>query len=97
MTDDRIGALNALGFIWDSHGAAWEERLNELRHFRRIHGHSNVPSQYDSNQKLATWVKCQRRQYKLFVGGQRSNMTLERVSKLEVLGFVWELRCHGAR
>ena len=98
MTDDRISALNELGFVWDSHGSLWEERLNELREFHRTQGHSNVPSQYDVNQKLATWVKCQRRQYKLFVSGRHSNMTLDRVSKLEVLDFVWEVRCcNGSR
>jgi hypothetical protein len=97
MTDDRITALNALRFVWNSHGAVWEERLNELRQYHRLHGHGNVPSQFDENQKLATWVKCQRRQYKLFVSGHRSNMTVDRVNRLQKLGFVWEIRCHAPR
>jgi hypothetical protein len=94
MSDDRIGALNALGFVWDSHSAVWEERLQELREHCRVHGHCLVPSQYDENQKLATWVKCQRRQYKLILAGERSNITMERVEKLENMGFTWELRSH---
>jgi hypothetical protein len=94
MTDDRIAALNALGFVWNSHGAVWEERLNEIKEYKRQNGHCNVPSQYDENQKLATWVKCQRRQYKLFVASKRSNMTVERVNRLQGMGFVWEIRCH---
>lgn len=95
MSGDRIGALNALAFVWDSHSAVWEERLQELREYCRVQGHCLVPSQYDENQKLATWVKCQRRQYKLFLAGERSNMTMERVMMLENMGFTWELRSHA--
>lgn len=97
MTDDRIVALNALGFVWNSHGAVWEERMGELQQYQRVHGHCNVPSQCDDNQKLATWVKCQRRQYKLFTAGERSNMTVSRVDTLQRMRFVWEIRCHGSK
>jgi hypothetical protein len=92
MTDERIVALENVGFVWDSHGAAWEERWIELREYRQATGHSNVPSNHPSNPQLATWVKCQRRQYKLFWGGKASNMTVERIATLESLGFEWELR-----
>jgi hypothetical protein len=95
MTDERIVALENVGFalVCDSHGAAWEERWIELREYRQSTGHSNVPSNHPSNPQLATWVKCQRRQYKLFWGGKASNMTVERIATLESLGFEsWELR-----
>jgi hypothetical protein len=92
MTDERILALERMGFVWDSHGAAWEERWSELGQYQGSTGHCNVPSNYNSNPQLATWVKCQRRQYKFFWDGKPSNMTLERISKLENLGFEWELR-----
>ena len=94
MTDERIVALEKIGFIWDSHGAAWFDRLNELADYRKLQGHCNVPSNYPKNPQLATWVKCQRRQYKLFWDGKTSNMTLARISELERLGFEWELRAH---
>ena len=92
MTDERIVALENIGFIWDSHGAAWQERLSELREYWSLNGHCNVPSNFPPNPQLATWVKCQRRQYKLFWSGKTSNMTKERVAQLEKLGFEWELR-----
>jgi hypothetical protein len=92
MTPERIEALNALGFAWNSHEAVWEERLNELRLFRRAHGHVNIPSIYEPNQKLSTWAKCQRRQKCLLDAGKRSNMTWSRVKRLEELGFVWKVR-----
>lgn len=92
MTDDRVLALNALGFVWNAHEAGWEERFHELLKFKAEKGHCNVPSLYKENQQLATWVKCARRQYKLLLAGKKSNMTLERISRLNQLGFTWELR-----
>mmetsp|Transcript_7507 Transcript_7507/g.13155 ORF Transcript_7507/g.13155 Transcript_7507/m.13155 type:complete len:701 (+) Transcript_7507:468-2570(+) len=87
LTDQREAALQALGFVWDSHSAAWEERWNELADYERQHGHTNVPKNYAPNQKLSVWVKCQRRQYKLMNQGKRSNMTPYRINKLRSLGF----------
>lgn len=94
MTEERVTALQDIGFVWDSQGAAWEERLAELMDFVRIFAHANVPSNYAENPQLATWVKCQRRQYKLFIENKPSNMTQERINKLESLGFEWELRSY---
>jgi hypothetical protein len=94
MTEERVKALEDIGFVWDSQGAAWAERLNELADFRKIYMHCNVPSNYSENSQLATWVKCQRRQYKLHVEGKASNMTPLRVASLENMGFEWELRSY---
>lgn len=94
MTEDRVKALEDIGFIWDSQGAAWGERLAELRQYCQEFGHCNVPSNFSQNPQLATWVKCQRRQYKLHQEGKPSNMTPQRVRELENLGFEWELRSY---
>lgn len=94
MTEERVKALEDIGFVWDSQGAAWEERLTELAEFRQIFQHCNVPSNYSHNPQLATWVKCQRRQYKLYSEGKPSNMTPLRVQRLLDLGFEWELRSY---
>jgi hypothetical protein len=91
LTDEREAKLEAMGFIWDSHKAVWEEKYKGLCYFREKRGHSNVPSKYD-DKPLAIWVKCQRRQYKLFLKGEQSAMNLERVVKLEFLHFVWNPR-----
>ncbi|CAJ1967312.1 unnamed protein product [Cylindrotheca closterium] len=90
LVPHRVKALEDAGFIWDSHSALWEERLNELKAYRRVHGHSNVPSTFTANAQLSTWVKCQRRQYRLFLDGEpSSNLTLERISALNQIGFQW--------
>jgi hypothetical protein len=94
MTEERVAALETVGFVWDSQGAAWGERLGELDQFRRVYLHCNVPSNFSENPQLATWVKCQRRQYKLYMEGKQSNMTPDRIRHLEALGFEWELRTY---
>jgi hypothetical protein len=94
MTAERVAALEEIGFVWDSQGAAWGDRLGELAQFKETYMHCNVPSNFAENPRLATWIKCQRRQYKLYMEGKPSNMTPQRISHLEKLGFEWELRSY---
>jgi Helicase associated domain len=94
MTPERVKALDEIGFVWDSQGAAWGDRLGELQQFRQLFKHCNVPSNYFDNPRLATWIKCQRRQYKLYIENKPSNMTPQRIQHLESLGFEWGLRSH---
>lgn len=97
MTDKRFKQLKDVGFCWDYHGAVWEKRLSELREFKAIHGHCNVPGNYHENRQLAIWVKRQRRQHKLFCSGDKtSNMNVARMTKLESLGFMWDPRSQKA-
>jgi hypothetical protein len=99
LTKERRDALDNLGFVWDSHNAIWEERFNELVEFKRVHGHTSVPSTH-KNHSLSVWVQCQRRQWKLLKDetGSRDTATYRmkqnRVDRLEALGFVWEPRKH---
>merc|ERR1712154_706761 len=92
MTQERIDMLDGVGFVWHSHEVVWHERLCELKDFKAKTGDCLVPSNYLPNPKLATWVKCQRRQYKLHLRGSPSNITVERIKILEDIGFEWELR-----
>ena len=92
MSDERVSALNEIGFIWDSHSAIWDERLSELIQYKQVNGHCNVPSRFTQNRQLAVWVKRQRRQYKFHCEGKPSSMTRERIASLEAIGFEWDLR-----
>lgn len=92
MSDERVQALNHIGFIWDSHSAIWSERLHELLEYKRVYGDCNVPSRYQPNRQLAVWVKRQRRQYKFYNEDSPSSMTPERIMRLESVGFEWDLR-----
>ena len=57
MTEERVAALDAIGLIWDSQNTLWMERLTELRNYKRVNGHCNVPSKFSPNPQLSTWVK----------------------------------------
>ncbi|CAJ1966022.1 unnamed protein product [Cylindrotheca closterium] len=92
MTPERIYLLESIGFVWDSHKLAWQDRLKELEEYKKKNGDCNVPSTYRDNAALATWVKCQRRQYKRFYSGEASNISLDRITSLDALGFNWERR-----
>jgi hypothetical protein len=95
MTEERINLLQGIGFVWDRHSEAWEMRFSELCIFLEQNGHTNVPSNYPNTQ-LSTWVKCQRRQYKMHwevnSGNKKTLLSEERIQRLEALGFEWELR-----
>lgn len=97
MTAERQAALANLGFVWDSHAAGWEERLQELATFKQIFGHTNVPKKYSENPQLAIWVKCQRRQFKLHTESKSSNMTPDRIARLCSLGFVFNPRMTSSK
>ena len=97
MSDERVSALNEIGFIWDSHSAIWDERLSELIQYKQVNGHCNVPSRFTQNRQLAVWVKRQRRQYKFHCEGKPSSMTRERIASLEAIGFEWDLRHQKTR
>lgn len=92
MTQERAEILTMEGFIWDSHEVVWIERYNQLVTFMGTYGHCRVPIQSSQFPQLSSWIKCQRRQYKLFRDGKPSSMTQERMRLLESIGFSWEVR-----
>lgn len=86
LTEEREEKLNDLDFVWDVHSSSWEERFLELVAFKMKYGHANVPR---SRGKLGSWVKSQRRQHSLYIRGEKSHLTPERVAKMNSLGFEW--------
>jgi hypothetical protein len=90
LTADRIELLENIGFVWDSHGVAWDEKFQELKEFKNIHCHCFVPCNYKGNSKVSTWIKRQRRQYRRYIAKQSSTMDEDRINKLEGLGFAWD-------
>jgi len=92
MTEERIKILNDIGFVWDSHEVIWNERFSQLMAYKEKVGHCRVPSYCKECPQLASWVKCQRRQYKLFWDqGKGSSMNLDRIKLLNSIGFIWEV------
>ena len=96
MDPERVRRLEDLGFKWDCFEEDWDERYWLLAEFKEVHGHCNVPREYEvEGVKLGNWVKTQRQQFK------KGEMNLERVRRLTELGFKrdcfeedWEERFH---
>ena len=91
MTSERIQVLSELGFCWQNKMSVWQARYQELLQFHLQFGHTQVPSSYPPNQRLATWVKCQRRQKRLRDRGKSSSMTDHRIALLDSVRFVWRM------
>lgn len=70
----------------------WCEKYEELRAYKLINGHTNVPrrsKRNPANDALGEWVHFQRRQYRNLMSGKTSTMTVVRKKALEQLGFQW--------
>eukprot|EP00980_Cylindrotheca_fusiformis_P011594 scaffold2744_cov136-Cylindrotheca_fusiformis.AAC.11 len=85
----RIQLLESIGFVWDAHASRWHEKWEELAAYKKRKGHCNMASNDSKYPQLSSWVKCQRRQYKLFHSNMPSNMTSARMAALNSIGFSW--------
>jgi superfamily II DNA or RNA helicase len=74
--------------IIDNLGSSWDERFGQLIRFKELFEHCNVPQAYLKNPDLGIWVSVQRWAYK------RKKISLERIKKLESIGFEWN-KNHG--
>lgn len=87
LTVKQIELLDKVGFRWD--GVAdradeiFEERFAQLLEFRKISGHSEVPSNYSENTELASFVSDIRGKYK---GGTLSS---DRIARFDAIEFMW--------
>jgi hypothetical protein len=98
LTYERVRALDDLGFVWTLRSLVdWDERLEELKEYRKKHGNCLVPQQYPENPQLGTWVSNQRKQYRLLKEGKSSPMTEDRVNKLDEIGFIWSIFSHDTQ
>ena len=75
----------------------WEERFEELKDYRKKYGNCLVPRNYQNNKQLGRWVDTQRQQYKKLQKGEKSSITIERISKLKSINFFWEVSLGGRR
>jgi Helicase associated domain len=73
---------------WKS-SASWEERIEELKHFKTGNNHCRVPLRQPG---LGRWVGDMRAAKKLFDDGKSDTpLTEERIVELDALGFEWNL------
>jgi hypothetical protein len=75
--------LDDLGFDWTPLDTVWNQRLSELKEFKKRFGHSRVPENWSENPRLAHWVAHQRQ------AGRRGTLARDRISRLNAIGFFW--------
>jgi superfamily II DNA or RNA helicase/ribosomal protein L7Ae-like RNA K-turn-binding protein len=84
LNSEKISRLNELGFAWEVLTEQWEENFNALKKFKDREGHCKVPHKYvEDGLALGYWVGNQR--------GNSSSISVERIARLNELGFVWDL------
>jgi len=85
ITDDRIKALDELGFTWEGKRKSFEKRIEELQAFKAKHGHVRVTRKHDKSlYGFCSNMRCARR-------GTRTGavITEDRIKALDELGFTW--------
>jgi hypothetical protein len=94
MTEAKVAHLNALGFVWSLRESKkpWDDWLTELREYKQIHGHVDVPLKYEKNIPLGAFVNNQRSEYRKLHKGEPSSMTTSKIKDLEEMGFHWSVR-----
>ena len=82
LTKERVRRFDDLGFCWVLE-YSWDQRIKDLKAFKKKYGHCNVPSRYQPDLALGHWVYWVRRKKK------HCKLTEKKVRCLDALGFVW--------
>ena len=61
----------------------WDEMFPELVEFFKLHGHCNVPLDWQASQELARWVNYQR------IAKRQNRLASEQTQRLDEIGFAW--------
>lgn len=91
LNDVRLQRLESVGFRWAKRKGqvSWNEKFEELKAYKKKHGNCHVPTKYKENTALGRWVSTQRAEYKKYCDGEKTNMTDEKIRRLEGIGFAW--------
>ena len=83
---DKLQRLNELGFVWDQRQQLWEQGFEELVAYKYKYGDCIVLNGFkaQAGYELGNWVKWQR--------AKRSSLSLDKIKRLDELGFVWDPR-----
>jgi len=85
----RVAALDALGFAWDTYREAFDRGLAELAAYVEANGDARVPQVHvtATGFKLGEWCLDQRKARK---SRKARKLSAERLDALDELGFVWD-------
>ncbi|KAL7549870.1 hypothetical protein ACHAWF_013560 [Thalassiosira exigua] len=84
---EKVRALEALGFAFDG---VFDVNLLKLKEFKEREGHCKVPTRYKPDTILGHWAEMVRREHNKLNRGEKSKyLNLDRLRKLNNIGFVW--------
>merc|ERR1712232_358130 len=92
LTDEKMSKLHELGLDWNAacmnQSSPCEIMFEKLKKYKNHYGDFNLHESHDV--RLFTWTRRQARQYNLKQKGMNSNLTDEKMSKLQALGLDFE-------
>eukprot|EP00978_Attheya_sp_CCMP212_P010375 scaffold25122_cov51-Attheya_sp.AAC.1 len=93
LNSDQRKKLESIGFEFKYLHAcsSWDQRFQEVVDFKKVNGHANVST---NSGPLGTWISNQRRHYRLLKEGKDSPLTIDRLEKLESIGFTFIIQYH---
>jgi hypothetical protein len=91
LSTDKWETLQELDFCWEPGTLRWETSFQELCQFQEQFGHCHTTRRdYKKDYpKLCNFVQNQRREYKLWLAGNRTQLTKERIQRLNSIGMEW--------
>ncbi len=86
LDPERIAALDALGFVWNTLQDAFDRGLAELAAYVQAHGDARPPNGYKtpSGFNLRAWCANRRTERKA------GTLSADRIAALNALGFAWD-------
>jgi hypothetical protein len=91
QSHDRIQKMSEIRFIWDKFDQAFEKGYKmTLRYMKKNNGDPNAPRSCTVDGfNIGSWQKTVRKKY------NKSNLSVDRINRLEEIGFKWELKKKG--
>eukprot|EP00978_Attheya_sp_CCMP212_P025625 scaffold82791_cov49-Attheya_sp.AAC.2 len=86
LNSDKRKKLESIGFEFKYRSTTWDKRFQEVVDFKKVKGHADVATNCGP---LGTWISNQRRHYRLLKEGKDSPLTIDRLEKLESIGFTF--------
>ena len=83
LSRNRIQRLEVIGFVWCRQDHAWNEMYQRLVNYKSVRGDCNVPSGWQEDPQLGSWVVKLRQRRK------KELLKEERISKLDEAGMGW--------
>lgn len=91
LAEAQIHRLENLGFVWKPLDEDWLKNFEALVVYKKEFGDCNVPQKWRRNPQLGAWVSNQR------IRKKQGNLGEARVTRLEGIGFQWQLNQRKAR